>query len=100
MKKLCKKIGCGNFSVKNGYCIDHQSEDRQKSYRSYKYKNLYYSKEWRAFRKQFLSDNPLCEVCGGKAPTVHHEINHKGNEFLFFNNRFHAMCSSCYSSFG
>ncbi len=102
MKKLCRRIGCGTIALDNGYCEKHQAdykerEKNRKQFRSYGYKSLYHSPEWRRFRKQFLLENPFCEECGRPANTVHHETDHKGNVHLFFNNRFHALCASCHS---
>ena len=105
--RMCKIPGCAKIAdTSTGYCPDHREtgerlarerEARRSGFRSYQYKHLYHTKEWRTFRARFLAEHPVCERCGGPADTVDHETDHKGDISLFFNNRFHALCRRCHS---
>jgi 5-methylcytosine-specific restriction protein A len=70
----------------------------------FKHERLYDSPRWRKVAKMFLDQNPLCNPCwkisGREVPAsiVHHKIEHKGDEALFWNwDNLEAVCPSCHS---
>ena len=61
-----------------------------------------YTKQWERFRAAFLANNPLCEFCLAKgisraARVVDHDIPHRGDPLLFWDNTFTALCDRCHS---
>ena len=61
-----------------------------------------YSAQWDKFSKSFLRANPLCEFClckGRKtaATVTDHDLPHRGDVELFWDNSFSALCSACHS---
>ena len=61
-----------------------------------------YSTAWDKFSRAFLRSNPLCEYCLGNGKTVaaevtDHDIPHRGDPELFWNNSWTACCVSCHS---
>lgn len=61
-----------------------------------------YDKRWERFRASFLANNPLCEFCLAKgvsrmARVVDHDIPHRGDPALFWDNTFTALCDRCHS---
>ncbi len=36
-------------------------------------------REYKKIKIQFLEDNPLCEVCGGRASDLHHKLGRMGD---------------------
>ena len=62
-----------------------------------------YGKRWERFRASFLAANPLCEFCLPKgeirpAQVVDHDLPHRGDPELFWNNSFTALCAKHHSS--
>lgn len=62
-----------------------------------------YSKQWDKFSKGFLTRNPLCEFCLAQgrsmpAKVTDHDIPHKGDPVLFWQNSFTALCARCHNS--
>lgn len=56
-----------------------------------------YDKRWEKFRKSFLAANPLCEYCLARgrvqpATVCDHDIPHRDDPDLFYNNTFTALC--------
>ena len=37
-------------------------------------RHIYNSKKWKTLRNKYISDHPLCEICGAEATQVHHII--------------------------
>ena len=78
---------------------------RPKYYQAdFKHERLYDSTRWRKVAKMFLDQNPLCAPClkiSGKetpATIVHHKIEHKGDEVLFWSwDNLESVCASCHS---
>ena len=61
-----------------------------------------YNRHWSRFRKSFLQSNPLCQYClpNGvvvSASVVDHDLPHRGDPYLFWNNTYTALCSTCHS---
>jgi 5-methylcytosine-specific restriction protein A len=61
----------------------------QRSPQAQAYHRWYYTKEWRALRRDQLEAEPLCRFCraagrGSPANTADHVIPHRGNPDLFF----------------
>ena len=65
-------------------------------------KQFYNSKQWKAVRLAALRrDHHTCEVCGGLATEVHHEVEltpeNIGNPQISLNLRLlHSLCSDCH----
>lgn len=62
-----------------------------------------YGRRWERFRASFLAANPLCEFCLPKgeirpAQVVDHDLPHRGDLELFWNNSFSALCKRCHDS--
>jgi 5-methylcytosine-specific restriction protein A len=61
-----------------------------------------YDSMWQRNSKQFLKENPLCDECYKHkrltpATVVHHIIDHKGNDELFWNkDNWQALCKVCH----
>ena len=63
-----------------------------------------YDARWRKESKLYLAENPLCEDCLKRgelvtATLVHHIVDHKGNEELFWDreNNWRALCGWCHN---
>ena len=63
---------------------------------------LYDTQKWKRRRAAFLMANPLCKFCeaagrAALATVVHHEILHKGDETIFFDEEDWAgLCKPCH----
>ena len=70
---------------------------------NFKHNRLYDGVRWRRVAKMFLDQNPLCAPCGKAnletpATIVHHKIEHKGDETLFWSwDNLESVCPSCHS---
>lgn len=51
--------------------------------------------QYNKLRAQFLTDNPLCKVCGRMAGEVHHKAGRIGERLLDVDN-FLAVCHDCH----
>jgi hypothetical protein len=69
----------------------------------FKHNRLYDGVRWRRVAKMFLDQNPLCAPClkshrETPATIVHHKIEHKGDETLFWDwDNLESVCASCHS---
>lgn len=64
-----------------------------------------YDRTWEKFRAGFLAEHPLCEYCqadGRVEPTavVDHDIPHRGDPDLFWDNTFTGLCRTHHSEKG
>jgi 5-methylcytosine-specific restriction enzyme A len=62
-----------------------------------------YTTEWDKFSKAFLASHVLCEYCTAKGLTVvadvtDHDLPHRQDPDLFWNNTFTALCRPCHNS--
>lgn len=104
-KTVCKVAGCPNYAEKGSqYCAEHQQLSHEnKEHTTSKWKHMY-NNRWRKARDLFLISHPWCERClqNGdyvKADTVHHVIEHKGDQKLFWDRKnWQALCKNCHSS--
>lgn len=60
-----------------------------------------YDRRWERFRASFLARNPLCAYClaAGRivsATVVDHDLPHRGDPHLFWENTFTALCGPCH----
>lgn len=100
--KPCGKIGCQNLT-RERYCEAHQQENR--SYDKYRGTAAQrgYDYKWRAARKRFLAQHPLCKECfeAGRisaAVVVDHIIPHKGDKKLFWDKaNWQPLCGRCHN---
>lgn len=61
-----------------------------------------YTKAWERFRLRHLSLHPLCEYClaAGRvepATVVDHDLPHRGDRYLFWDNTFTSLCQRHHS---
>lgn len=61
------------------------------------------SKEWKAFRKKYLEENPICKKCGAPSCSPHHNppaikffIQHGFTKPLQDYNNFEPLCKECH----
>ena len=102
MKRKCNKIGCKKLTY-NSYCEEHAKQvyKERDSYRQTAQERGYTSM-WVRNSKQFLKENPLCEICYEAhrltpATVVHHRIDHKGDQELFWDvSNWQALCKQCH----
>lgn len=66
---VCTYKGCPELAISGGRCAKHQREPWQgrRGFDGYK-------KDWLRIRKQVLTAEPNCRVCGDKATTVDHIV--------------------------
>jgi 5-methylcytosine-specific restriction protein A len=59
---------------------------------------FYNSPTWRKLRKMFITQYPVCAVCGTPASVVDHitPIKHGGDRYSFSNMQ--AMCAKCHNA--
>ena len=102
--KPCAVSGCSNL-CEGTYCDLHRkknNKDYSRFFRSDASRSFYNSKEWKALRKKFLSEHPLCACCLSEgrytpAKIVDHIIPIKmGGKTLDESNP-QSLCWSCHS---
>lgn len=66
-------------------------------------RQLYHTPRWRALRRAFLEDHPVCpgrddgHGCGEPGLDVHHRLPHRGDPVLFYDPRnLVALCHRCH----
>lgn len=107
-KKPCKSFACPRATRNpTGYCDVHADEyvpyvptkdpvkERERLRR--KERNPFYgTKRWQTTRDKYISDNPLCEACGGLGQEVDHivELLDGGDEVAIGN--LQTMCKRCH----
>jgi len=63
-----------------------------------------YDAQWRAYRKRYLAEHPLCIIHLAKgevvpSTVVDHEVPHKGDQVLFWDpNNHRAVCKPCHDA--
>jgi Cft2 family RNA processing exonuclease len=72
-----------------------------KKYGGYHY--LYMSKRWKMRRLHQLMQHPLCTACMAEnhvkaATIVHHTIDHRGDEYLFYHSPVISLCKKCHDN--
>lgn len=92
----CRYPGCARLSDEV-YCPEHRLQFTRESATV-----RGYDSRWRAARKRYLRNVPLCVQCQqqGKlkpATVVDHIIPHRGNETLFWEeSNWQALCKPCH----
>ena len=95
--KPCSSPGC-NQLVTSGKCEKHskQAVQRYETTRKGGYHDWYSSTRWKAYRKRYLMEHPLCECkeCTENgwvyaASVVDHRVPHKGDYDLFWDSDNH-----------
>lgn len=105
----CKTVNCSGMASERGYCADcakanppaqSQVVDNRKQWNF-----LYWRARWRkkdvGLRDTKLRRNPMCETpgCRNAAEHVHHNIDHRGNEVLFWDyNNLQSLCELCHDA--
>ena len=104
-KHQCNYPGCKKLTNQT-YCEEHRKvkESDKDRYRKNSTERGYNS-VWRKNRKQFLKEHPLCDMCYKErrlvpATVVHHIIDHKGDQKLFWDseNNWQPLCKRCHDS--
>lgn len=81
-KKICKRKGCRDFAVKDGYCEEHSGPNRFSLLNATKTteKGRFYSgRKWTKKSIDYRNSNPFCERCWKRdhkkvlGKLVHHE---------------------------
>jgi len=105
--RWCRKAGCNNFQVKNGYCKEHQymyvelakNKDTRKEHTAHAQGE--YDWQWTQCRNLYIAEHPLCEDCltRGKT-TVAREVHHItplefGGDKTNWDNLV-SLCSKCH----
>ena len=102
MKHKCNQFGCKKLTT-NAYCEEHTitvANERDRYRLSAKDRG--YNSMWSRNSKQFLKENPLCDECYKNkrltpARVVHHIIDHKGDQDLFWDvNNWQPLCKICH----
>ena len=81
----CRKPGCPNLAKSgDSYCEFHKKTAYTRKHPEYQ--QLYNSKQWKALRRMFLRQHPICMVegCNEPATIVDHIRDHHGDRELFF----------------
>lgn len=99
MKRLCNKVGCGQYAEKGGYCTDHGQIRISVKIPE---RHRLYDRRWRMRRQVYLSDYPWCEDCMAvdvyeAATEIHHLIPHRGDGELFITGKLVGLCKRCHS---
>jgi 5-methylcytosine-specific restriction endonuclease McrA len=110
-KKLCNYPGCNNLiDMGERYCGEHIRERASGDARGavLPFQNavrtnahLYNTARWRKLQKRIIRENPSCFKCGiGRHETalqVHHLVEPRGNEELFFDEaNLVPVCNACH----
>lgn len=101
-KKPCANPGCGHMAENGRYCKEHAAtiaKYQQPEERLSSRERGYSTPRWRAYRKWYLANHPVCVVCGAPANEVDHIIPAKGaDDKEFYNSDNHqALCKACHS---
>lgn len=101
VRKMCNHPCCTRYAVEGTrYCVEHQSDgarDREWYKNAKTFKEQYNSNAWRKLRREKLTTNPYCEVCGEAATEVHHIVAPRGNEELLLDkDNLMSLCRSCH----
>ena len=98
-QRFCRVPSCNGLTRdKSGYCATHKAGHRKLKGDYKKADPFYVSSQWKKYRKWFLSQNPICQVCQREVATVvHHlqEIKAGGDPLLVSNCQ--AVCARCHN---
>lgn len=108
MPKQCEHEGCSNpiWSRATMRCKVHQSNNysakknegnklKKSPLKKISDKRKKQEAAYSVLRKQFLKDNPNCEICGGVATEIHHKFHREG-ERLNDTSYFMAVDRKCH----
>lgn len=93
----CRTPRCPGFAVRDGFCAIHQ-----RTYRSYTGPPGAgigpSNRTFRAARKAWLNEHPMCNVCKRAAAAVlDHIVPHRGSSRLFWDRaNWQALCYRCH----
>lgn len=102
--KVCAHPGCPILTA-GRYCDKHERAAKlRKDAGRESSTQRGYGRRWSAYRKQYLSEHPLCIKCACRGltvatDTVDHIIPHRGNYTLFWDPENHQpMCTPCHNT--
>jgi 5-methylcytosine-specific restriction protein A len=98
----CGQPGCITLVPRGrARCADHERKrDRERGTAT----ERGYDARWRAARRRFLMENPLCDTCNLKgrvaaATVVDHIVAHKGDQGLFWDEtNWRSSCKPCHDA--
>ena len=100
-KRPCGKAGCNQLA--NGkYCESHLNEGALA--RKTPMRKLYSTKRWEATRREVITSDPVCKLCGMRASQVaHHKIRAqvyaaRDMEMFFDLSNLEGVCKSCHDA--
>lgn len=102
MAKTCTKEGCSNPVFGGGYCKWHQGyradKKKPKPLNKVSDKEVQRLYKYGKARKEYLKENPICEVkgCDRKATQIHHKKGRVG-ELLYNKEFFFATHIECHT---
>jgi 5-methylcytosine-specific restriction enzyme A len=110
-KHPCNQPGCGRLTDST-YCPEHTAQQATRETQRKAQVDRYrgnsaargYDARWRAYRKTYLANNPLCVEClkadrTTAAIIVDHIKPHKGDMAVFWDTENHqALCKPCHDS--
>ena len=96
--KICNYGGCNNLCDDSGYCAKHKDKKPKPFQNARRYTERYQSSEWITFRRNILSEQPTCEVCGSlNNVQVHHIIPVRFAPSLFLErSNVQVLCRECH----
>ncbi len=108
IRKRCKTVGCPNLHYNsNGYCDScnekwkakhpraSYADDRPSAY------ERGYDNRWRKFAKSYLSEHPVCAMCGAPSTCVDHKdipadvMMRSNGRFDYDERHYQALCREC-----
>ena len=101
-KRGCRYPGCSRRAESGAYCAEHAPQTRPAwdgaDERRGNPAQRGYDNKWRAARRSFLAENPLCAECMKEgrytaATVVDHITPHRGDRALFWDrNNWQPLC--------
>ena len=102
LRRICNYPTCHELTTE-AYCEDHRREKHRHDKPRPSAARRGYGRKWRAARKAYLRDHPLCVACKARgrpvrASEVDHVKPHRGDPELFWDSdNWQALCKGCHS---
>ena len=93
--KFCSVPACPNFAMKNSSrCVEHPYERQDDRAQSQK---RGYNHAWKKVRAEQLKRFPSCQICKGRADTVHHIVAIKDGGPRLKHLNLMSVCKACHN---